>query len=435
MINRKILNELKEWEEKKIKEPIMLIGARQTGKTFILDYFCKKYYENYIYINLEKQKDYLSFFEESLEPEIIISKIEALRQEKIDIENTVLFFDEIQVSEKAINSLKYFCESETNYRIVTAGSLLGVKINRFNSSFPVGKVYFKYLYPVSFEEFLEATGNNLLKNEIERCFKNNEKLSIPLHKKAKDIYTDYLYIGGMPMAVKNYIENNMDIVSFNNDIQRNIINSYIADMAKYTNGTEVIKTTKIYNSLPEQLAKVNKKFMYNILEEKGNKRKFESSIDWLTQSGLVLMAKNIKVPEVPLKAYEKNNHFKLYLGDVGLLSNLCELTTEDVIKENINMFKGVITENFVACEFASNKLSLNYWESESLAEIDFVLNIKGDIIPIEVKASENTKSRSLNVYMKKYNPKYAIRISGKNFGFANNIKSVPLYATYLIGKK
>jgi len=434
MIKRTIERKIKEWEDNKIKEPLMLIGARQTGKTFILDYFCKNNYKKYIYINLEKDKQYLEFFEETIDPKELISKIEIYNQEKIDPENSVIFIDEIQISEKAINSLKYFCESNINYRIVVAGSLLGVKINRFKSSFPVGKVKIINLYPITFEEFLEATENLLLKEEIEKCYIKNKRISEPLHRKALKLYNDYLYVGGMPQAVMNYLYHNQDLVLFDREIQKNIINAYIADMAKYTDGSEAIKTTRVYNSIPAQLAKPNKKFMYKKIEESARKKNYISSIDWLIQSGLLIKVNKIKTPEIPLKAYEEENNFKLYLGDVGLLSNMCDITTEDIIKESINMFKGVMSENYIATTLKANEENLNFWESDSIAEVDFIVSIKGEIIPIEVKSSENTRSRSLKVYTEKYNPSYSIRISGKNFGFKDDIKSVPLYAAYLIGK-
>jgi predicted AAA+ superfamily ATPase len=432
MLNRKILERLLYWKEKNENIPLMLIGARQTGKTYILDYFCRNFYNKYIYINFDENKEYLKFFEKNLNPERIISDIEAYRGEKIDIENTVIFFDEIQVSENVIASLKYFNESKNKYKIVTAGSLLGVKINRFKSSFPVGKVYFEYLYPLDFEEFLTSIGEELLNEKIKEGFKNDKQIIDPLHNKALELYHHYLCVGGMPAAVLEYIDKNRDLVEFDRNIQTGIINSYLADMAKYTEKNEAVKTYEIYNSIPSQLARENKKFTYKLVNDKAKKDTYSTSIDWLVQSGLLLKCTKIKIPEKPLKAYEDNNFFKLYLGDVGLLVNLARYSFYDILYDDGKDFRGVIAENYVAQTLKKNNHELNYWTGASTSEVDYIIEVSNEIIQVEVKAKDNTKSKSLQIYIKKYNPKYAIKISTKNFGMFNNIKSIPLYAVHLL---
>ena len=240
---RKILEELKKWKEE-YKMPLMLIGARQTGKTYILEEFCKSNFDNYVYINLDKEENIGKVFEESIDPDTIIEKIEIIKNVIIKPENTIIFLDEIQVSERAITSLKYFCESEKPYKIVCAGSLLGVKINRFKSSFPVGKVNIKYLYPMDFEEYLMAINEDKLIDEIKKHFETNEKIMYPIHEKALDLYKKYLVLGGMPALINNFVINNYNIAHVNFELQEQIITSYLADMNKYTENSEGIKNSQ-----------------------------------------------------------------------------------------------------------------------------------------------------------------------------------------------
>lgn len=431
-MQRKIYQNLLKWKKEKIKMPYMLVGARQTGKTYILQEFCKTEFENYIYINLDKMEDIAKVFEQTIVPEEIILNIETILNIDINIENTIIFLDEIQVSERAISSLKYFCESEKEYKIVCAGSLLGVKINRFKSSFPVGKVWIDYLYPMDFEEFLLAIGEEKLLKTIENSYKNMTPMIESLHEKALKLYYEYICIGGMPAAILNYIDNEKNITKFDDEINNIIITSYIADMAKYTQNIESIRNARIYNSIPAQLGKENKKFKYSLVEKSARAREYESSLDWLISSNMILKCDNIKTPKSPLKAYTDNT-FKVYLSDMGLLRALAKISVNEIISNKNMIYKGILAENYVAeILFAKNR-ELYYWQVNSgMYEVDFLINIDGDIIPIEVKASDNTTSKSLNYYIKRYKPKYSIRISSKNFGFSNNIKSIPLYATHLL---
>ena len=431
-MKRKIYQNLLKWKEEKIKMPYMLVGARQTGKTYILENFCKNEFENYIYINLDKMESISKVFEQTIVPEEIILNIEAILNININIENTIIFLDEIQVSERAISSLKYFCESEKEYKIVCAGSLLGVKINRFKSSFPVGKVWIDYLYPMDFEEFLLAIGEEKLLKIIENSYKNMVPMLESLHEKALKLYYEYICIGGMPVAILNYIDNEKNITKFDDEINNIIITSYIADMAKYTQNNESIRNSRIYNSIPAQLGKENKKFKYSLVEKSARAREYESSLDWLISSNMILKCDNIKTPKSPLKAY-KDNTFKVYLSDMGLLRALAKISINEIISNKNMIYKGILAENYVAeILFAKNR-ELYYWQVNSgMYEVDFLINIDGDIIPVEVKASDNTTSKSLNYYIKRYKPKYSIRISSKNFGFSNNIKSIPLYAIHLL---
>lgn len=429
-MERKIYNNLLNWKEN-TNLPYMLIGVRQTGKTYILTEFCKNEFQNYVYINLDSMEEISKVFAETLIPEKIILGIESILNISIDVDNTVIFIDEIQCSERAISSLKYFAESEKNYKIVCAGSLLGVKINRFKSSFPVGKVWIDYLFPMDFEEFLIAVGENKLLNNIKECYNKMEPMLESVHKKALDLYTQYTCIGGMPSNILEYIKNEKSINKYSDDFANNIITAYMADMAKYTENTEAVKNTKIYNSIPSQLGKENKKFKYSLVEKAARSREYNSSLEWLIASNMILKCVGVKTPKSPLKAYTEDS-FKVYLSDIGILRVLSRIDKNEILLNKNMLYKGVLAENYVA-EILYNKYKeLYYWQLGSTYEVDFLINIEGDIIPIEVKASDNVTSKSLNYYVQKYKPKYSIRISTKNFGFSNNIKSIPLYAAHLI---
>lgn len=351
----------------------------------------------------------------------------------IDLDKTVIFFDEIQESERLITSLKYFCESKLPFKIICAGSLLGVKLKRLKSSFPVGKVTIEYMYPLNFEEFLLATGKEMLRDKIKECYKTMTPLPDFAHEDALKLYRLYLCVGGMPEAVDNFVNNGLDIFKFDFKILSNIRESYVADMKKYVdNKSESVKIEKVYYSIPEQLAKENKNFQYSILEKNARGRKYRNPIEWLMASKLVLIANNVKRVEIPLKVFADENTFKLYLSDVGLLLNLSEIKYNEVLMDEDFIFKGVITENYVAQELIRQFPSLYYWTSDRDAEVDFLIHTNDGITPIEVKSGINNKSKSLNVYIEYNKPKYAIRLSTRNFGFENNIKSIPLYATFCI---
>ncbi len=429
---RKIEKELLKWKED-FKKPLMLVGARQTGKTYILEEFCQKNFNSYFYINLDKEENIAEVFENTIDPDMIIEKIEIIKNKVINPEDTIIFLDEIQVSERAITSLKYFCESNKPYKIVCAGSLLGVKLNRFKSSFPVGKVNIKYLYPMDFEEYLIALGETKLIEEIKNHYKTNEPLMNPIHEKALDMYKKYLLLGGMPAIINDFIDNEYNISHMDLNSQEQIITSYLADMNKYTENSEGIKNSQIYNSIPKELARVNNTFKYSIVDKDARKVRYESSLEWLLASNMILKCELAERNESPLKAFANQDKFKLYLSDVGLLRSLSNVEISEILLDKNLMYKGVLTENYVACELYPKFKELFYYNF-GIYEIDFLIKINGDIIPIEVKSGRRTTSKSLNEYIKKYNPKYSIRISEKNFGFENNIKSVPLYAVFCIDK-
>ena len=432
-MKRKIYNDLLNWKENSIDTPLMIIGARQIGKTYVINEFCKNEFENYIYINLLDNPQIVDLFEQPISTEEKFKKMQWLLNMSIDIETSIIFFDEIQLSEKLISNLKYFCESEKPFKIICAGSLLGVKINRFNSSFPVGKVRMIYMYPMDFEEFLMATSIQGLIDEVIKCYNEMVPISQPLHNKLLDLYRLYLCVGGMPQAVQNIIDVKQNIFEFDKEIISNIIESYLNDMNQYIlNNTEKSKIEAIYKSIPSQLGNVSNKFQYAKINSNARSRDYESAMQWLISSTMVYKCNLLKTIQIPPKAYCDEEYFKLYISDIGILTTLLEIQYNDILLDNDFLYKGNIAENYVAQTLVRNDISLYYWKSKSDAEIDFILYNKDGLIPIEVKASDNITSKSLNSYIKQYNPKYSIRISTKNFGFNNNIKSIPLYAAFLI---
>lgn len=412
----------------------MVVGARQIGKTYTIDEFCKSEFTNYIYINLLNNKEIIEIFKENINTEDKIKKMELSLGHTIDYENTIIFFDEIQESEELISALKFFCERKVSYKIICAGSLLGVKINRFHSSFPVGKVRIINMYPMNFEEFLWAMDYEIAIPEIKRCYQENVKMSDSIHEKLLNYYRMFLCVGGMPRMVLS-LKEIQKILEVDKSIASNIYKEYLMDMNKYvTNVTEGIKNETIYNSIPSQLANLSNKFQYGKINNNARKRDYETSLNWLISSKMVLRSNLVKKVEIPLKAYIDDDYFKLYLSDIGLLVSILEIRYDDIMLNKEFMYKGVLAENYVATELIHNYETLYYWKSENRAEIDFLINAKDGIIPIEVKANTNNNSKSLNLYMEKYKPSFAIRISSKNFGFENNIKSVPLYATFCISE-
>ena len=432
-MKRKIYKDLLNWKENSINIPLMIIGARQIGKTYIIKEFCKNEFENYIYINLLDNPQIVDLFEQSISTEEKFTKMQLILNENIDLEKTIIFFDEIQLSEKLISNLKYFCEADKPFKIICAGSLLGVKINRFHSSFPVGKVKMEYMYPMDFEEFLMATSSQGLIDEIYKCYNEVIPMTNALHEKLLNLYRLYLCIGGMPQAVQNIVDVNQNIFDFDKTIVKNIIESYLNDMNQYIfNNTEKSRIEAIYKSIPSQLGNVSNKFQYTKINSNARSRDYESALQWLISSTMIYKCNLLKTIQIPPKAYADEEYFKLYISDVGLLTSLLEIQYNDILLDNNFLYKGNIAENYVAEQLVRNGVSLYYWKSNSDAEIDFILYNEDGLIPIEVKASDNTTSKSLNSYIKKYNPKYSIRVSSKNFGFENNIKSVPLYATFLI---
>ena len=432
-MERLIFNKFIEWKNSAYRKPLLLKGARQVGKTYACLEFGRKYYDNVVYFHFEGDKSTLhQIFDVDLNPHRIIENLSAYSKQTIMKEKTLIIFDEIQASEKALTSLKYFCEQAPEYHIIAAGSLLGLAINRGSFSFPVGKVDMMTMYPLSFDEFLLATDNKIILEEIESAYKSFEPLQPPYHDLALDLYRKYLVVGGYPAVVKTYL-NNKDFNAIRAE-QANIADSYISDMAKYATQNETVRSIDIFNTLPSQLAKENTKFQYAVIKSKARAKDYELSLSWLKAAHVVL--ENIKINEgkLPVSIYEQLDSFKIYYSDVGLLCFKSGIFPQDIITSSSasDRARGLLAENYVAQQLATNGHKLNYWESSATAEVDFVLRLDNSAVPVEVKSADNVRSKSLNSYIQKYSPDYAIRISAKNFGFENNIKSIPLYAVFCI---
>lgn len=430
-MKRKITQQLMEWKKSQTRKPLILNGARQVGKTFILREFGRENYKNTVYINLESNGTVASIFNDDISPSKLIKYLEAETGERILPNETLIILDEIQSCERAVTSLKYFCEEAPEYHIAAAGSLLGVAINRNQTSFPVGKVMVLRLFPLDFEEFLTAMGNDLLIEEITECYTKMSPMNEGLHRKALDLYHDYLIVGGMPEAVKSYIETNSYIDA--GLVQSSIIDSYTADMAKYASNSEAVKIRACYNSIPAQLAKDNKKFQYKVVQKGGSSTIFGASLEWLKQAGVTLECQRVDQGTMPLPVYADQTSFKIYMSDVGLLVNKSHMSVNTIITGESNIFMGAVTENYIAQQLAAKNYPLYYWTiANSQAELDFVLQKDDKIYAVEVKKGEHVRSRSLSVFKQKYSPDYAIRFSQKNFGKTEDVISIPLYAAFML---
>jgi hypothetical protein len=432
-MKRKITQKLIEWKNQtKNRLPLILHGARQVGKTFILEELGTTQYKNIIYINFEQTPSFKSVFDGDLVPERIIRLLEVATDKSIVPGETLIILDEIQTCERALTSLKYFAESADSFHIVAAGSLLGIAIHRENASFPVGKVRMEALYPLDFEEYLWALGKESLAGEIRRAFEGDLSLVDLLHEQALELYKNYLCTGGMPAAVSEYAENRKLLTM--TQIQTNILNAYVADMVKYASSSESVKIRNAFDSIPAQLAKENRKFQYKLLKRGASATLFGAAIDWLCSSGIILKCRRIEHGKMPPAAYVDLSAFKLYMSDIGLLLAKSGIPAQTVLlaSENSRDFRGAMTENYVAQALMAGGHDLFYWESSSKAEVDFIIVRNEAVIPVEVKSALHSRSKSLGVYIEKYRPPYSIRLSARNFGFENGIKSIPLYAAFLI---
>ncbi len=434
-MKREIYEKLEDWKKEENHKPLMILGARQVGKTYIVDTFCQENYVNYVSVNLFERKDIVELYDLKIPSEEKFVKLKVLLGVDLEAENTILFIDEIQESEDLISELKFFYEKHPNLNRICAGSLLDVKLKRSHFSFPVGKVQMIEMYPMNFLEFLWAFHEDLLIEEIKSCFNKNIAIAPPIHQKSLEYYRLYLITGGMPESVKKLVSVNKDVIKYDSTILQNIIESYFKDMDKYVlSNSEALKIERIYNSIPTQLANEANKFQFSKVAPNAKSREYTSALDWLLASNMITKSTLVSVPEIPLKGFIKEKILKLYVNDVGILNNLLEIKASDILLDNLSLYKGVITENFVANELETLGYSLYYWQSSGTAEIDFLLYTNDGIIPLEVKAKDNVQSKSLNVYIEKFHPKYAIRISTRNFGFDSEkkIKSIPLYAIFCL---
>ena len=429
---RKIIRYLEEWKSSAHRKPLILQGARQVGKTYSILEFGRTHYENVAYFNFETNPKLNETFEENISPDYLIPILSHIAGQTIVREKTLIVFDEVQLCERALTSLKYFCEAAPDYHVIVAGSLLGVAVNREKFSFPVGKVDMQTLYPMDIEEFMTALGEGFLVEQIKKCFQDNTPMPAALHDAAMQLYRQYLVVGGMPECVMQFVQTRDYILA--RHIQDTILASYLNDMSKYGSLNEIKKTRLAYDNITVQLSKKNTRFQYKLVKKGGRAAEFENAIEWLCLSGIVSRVYRVEQIKKPLENYRDIDAFKIYVSDLGLLAAKKDLAANDVLYmvEELNDFKGGMAENYVNVQLSINGYQTYYWESARGAEVDFVIQREGRLIPIEVKSADNTRAKSLKIYMETYKPDYAIKLSAKNFSFEDGKKTVPLYAAFCI---
>ncbi|MEA3316820.1 MAG: ATP-binding protein [Bacteroidota bacterium] len=419
------INSLVRWKNSETRKPLIIRGARQVGKTWLMKEFGKLEYKQTIYINFESSTHLKDIFESDFDIQRIIIALQietGIIATKFD---TLIIFDEIQEAPKAITSLKYFYENEPEYNIVAAGSLLGVILHQ-QISFPVGKVEFLDLYPLNFIEFLKALKQDQLVSLLET---DNYELIKSFKSKFINYLKQYYFIGGMPEAISSFVLYN-DFSEVRN-IQKTILQAYEQDFSKHAPIEIVTRVRMVWNSIPSQLAKENRKFIYGLIKEGARAKDFELAINWLLDSGLVYKINRINKPAIPLKAYTDLSAFKLFIVDIGLLNAMGNIELKTLLEGNsiFTEFKGAVTEQFVLQQLICNEqFDIYYWSSEkSTAEIDFVIQCKNTVVPIEVKAEENLQAKSLKVFHQKYNPLHTIRTSMSDYREESWLTNLPLY--------
>lgn len=420
------IEKLKRWKESKNRKPLIIEGARQVGKTWLMKEFGKLYYSDTVYINFDSNSTMKELFDSDLNVERIILGLELYTGKKIDFNNTLLIFDEIQEVPKALSSLKYFCENAPEYHIVCAGSLLGIALHQ-GTSFPVGKVDFLKLYPLSFKEFLIATGNERFADLLD---KQDYQMITSFKQKYIDALKTYYFVGGMPEVVQNFVLNK----DYNEvrSIQKRIFLAYEQDFSKHAPNEIVPKIRMLWNNIPSQLVKENKKFIYGLVREGARAKDYETAIMWLSDCGLVHKVSRINAPNNPLKVYEDLKSFKLFVVDIGLLSCMVGLHQQVLLKKNdlFVEFKGALTEQYVCQQLKTiEDLGIYYYTNDrGSCEIDFIIDTGKQIIPVEVKAEINLKAKSLKTYQEKFTPKLSIRTAMTDFKKEETLINLPLYS-------
>lgn len=425
-MKRDIYSALEQWKASDRRKPLILNGARQVGKTFALTYFGKTSYENVAYLNFEKDEKLARYFDETLDPKQLVTILSIHTGVDIVPHRTLLLFDEIQECPKALNCLKYFCEEANEYHVAAAGSLLGVKISK-GKGFPVGKVNFLHLYPLSFFEFLSAIGQDKIRSFLEGV-STYDPIPTPIHEKLLGFLKTYFFTGGMPEVVFEYAKTtNLNVVR---EVQLEILNSYEKDFAKHAPLNDVMKISVIWKQIHRQLAKENKKFIFSAIRKSARGREYEEAIQWLLDAGLIHKSYLVESPKLPLSAYADTSTFKIYLSDVGLLGAQSALSPQTVIEGELlfTEFKGALTENYVLQELlATGRKESYYWTSEGTAEVDFLLQENQEIYPLEVKSGASQKKKSLLVYHQKYSSSKLVRATTMNLKHDGNVYNYPLY--------
>ena len=424
-MKRSLYRELLEWKENPRRKPLILRGARQVGKTHLLESFGKAEFRRTAYLNFEEDPEAGELFEGRMDPSVIVQRLSLYLDMDIEAEDTLIILDEIQQCQKAITALKYFCEKAPGYTVAAAGSHLGLRM-REGASFPVGKVDFLMLYPMSFLEFLHACGKERLVDLI-TGLERTESIPGPIHRELMGLVKTYLFVGGMPEAVVTYVETaNLESVR---RVQKGLLIAFAADFSKYATASDIPKIHAIWDSVPPQLAKANKKFMYAKVRAGARSREYERGMNWLLGCGLLHRVPHLTNPRRPLSHYWDGG-FKLYFFDVGLLGAKAGIPAESLLGRDRMLveFNGALAENAVLQELISISLEgVGYWTSPGNAEVDFIVDNGQEILPLEVKAGVNPKSKSLKVYAEKFKPRLITRSTGLNFKLNGNILNLPLY--------
>lgn len=427
-MKRDIIEKLLEWKAKEGRQPLILTGARQVGKTWIMKEFGSRYFKKTAYISLDSNPNMQALFEKTVKPGDLLPFLSA--QAGVDIDpNTLLILDEIQEIPKALTALKYFCEEQQNIPVIAAGSTLGVSLHS-GVSFPVGKVEFMNMFPMSFAEFLDAIGESQTRAVIE---KKNYDLLNSFHKKLIDLVKQYMIVGGMPEAVAEFVKTKGFIGV--GKIQKKILTSYEKDFSKHTNAEMAVKLGLLWKSIPAQLSRENKKFLYGAIKNGARARDFEVAIQWLEDSSLIHKVGRISNPSMPLKSYQEFGMFKIFLHDTGLLCAMSGVSSKIILEDDsiFKEFKGALAEQFICQELFALGFEPFYWSAQnSQAEIDFLVQHNDKIIPIEVKSGTNLQAKSLKVYMDKFKPQLALRTSEANYKISGNITDLPLFAFWTL---
>ena len=423
---------LEAWKNSPHRKPLILQGARQVGKTYAVLEFGRTHYDNVAYFNFETSPRLAQTFAEDISPDYLIPVLSHIAGQTIVRERTLIVLDEVQLCERALTSLKYFYEDAPEYHIIVAGSLLGVAVNREAFSFPVGKVDMKTMFPMDMEEFLLAVGEEALAQRIRACFDTDTPLPAALHEAAMQRYRQYLTVGGMPECVLQYAQTQDQVLV--RHTQDTILAGYLNDMSKYNTQNEIKKTRLVYDNVTVQLSKKNTRFQYKLIKKGARAAEFENALEWLCLSGVISRVYRAEQVKKPLENYRDIDAFKVYVSDLGLLCAKKNLAAADILYmlEELNDFKGGMAENYAQTQLIANGYQTYYWESDRGAEVDFVIQREGRLIPIEVKSADNTRAKSLKVYMDTFAPDYAIKLSARNFGFEDGKKTVPLYAAFCI---
>ena len=430
-MKRFILNELIKWKESKYRKPLILKGARQIGKTYILKQFGEENYEDVAYFNFDHDEELYNLFENTKNPQRILEQLTFIYKKAIRPGKTLIIFDEIQECPNALNSLKYFQEEANEYHIVCAGSLLGLRLS--HTSFPVGKVDFLDMYPMTFSEFLIADNcENLV--DYMKSIKSVEKIPDIFFKQLEEKLKAYFIIGGMPEAVQIWV-NEKDVELVDN-VQKNILRAYESDFSKHTQKSEANKISLIWNSIPSQLAKENKKFLYQTIKDGARAREYEEALNWLNDADLVRKVYNVTKTDLPLVAYNDLSSFKIYMNDVGLLRNMANLDSRIVVEGDklFEEFKGAFTENYILNTLNTTFSKVPNYFTFDRYEIDFIIQYQNKVIPIEVKSSKSTNNTSLTRYNEKYDNDLSIRFSMNNLNKDDKIINIPLFMVEYMDK-